>query len=258
MAPEFDPQIVLVEASPVLQRIQQERLKNSGARLSWQTHFDESLADRPLFLLANEFFDALPIRQYVRTERGWCERMVVEKDGHLSFALAPVAIAASAIPADREQAPPGGVYETSPASTALAEEIARIVAAKGGGALMLDYGYGGKTAGYGETLQAVGTHAFADVLADPGRHDLSAHVDFAALADAGRSGGCEVHGPRLQGEFLIQMGLAERAAQLIKTNPASAPDLRAALERLVAPQQMGTLFKALAFVPPSTGTPPGF
>ena len=261
VAQDFDPEIVMIEASPVLQKIQQERLKTSGARLTWKSHFDESLADRPLFVLANEFFDALPIRQYVRTERGWCERMVVAKDGALSFALAPVATPASAIPADREKAPQGGVYETSPAATALAEEIARIVAAKGGGALMLDYGYGESNSGvsgFGETLQAVGNHAFTDILAAPGQHDLSAHVDFAALAEAGRRGGCVVQGPRGQGEFLIRMGLADRAAQLVEAHPAAARDLHAALERLIAPQQMGTLFKALAFVPPATGTPPGF
>lgn len=255
--PAFDPEIVLIEASPVLQQIQAEKLRGSGWTISWQRHFDDTLADRPLFLLANEFFDALPIRQYVRTPRGWCERMVVVKDGALSFALAPVAVPAAMIPEDREAAPEGGVYEISPAATALTEGIARIIAAKGGGALLVDYGYG-QQAGFGETLQAVGANQFAEVLAEPGEHDLSAHVDFAALAQAGRRGGAAVHGPTGQGEFLAHLGLAERTEQLMQANPAAAQSLYAALERLIAPDQMGILFKALALVPSAAGTPPGF
>ncbi len=101
-----------------------------GADVSWQAQFDDSLADRPLFLVANEFFDALPLRQYVKTERGWCERMVTVLNGDLAFALAPVPVPPSAIPADRADAPDGGVYEASPAATALAEDIARTIAAK--------------------------------------------------------------------------------------------------------------------------------
>ena len=250
-------EVMLVEASPVLQGIQRRTLQDSGVTIAWKTHFDESLADRPLLLIANEFFDALPIRQYAKTERGWCERMVVEKDGALAFALAPSALPPSAIPPERNAAPEGGIFETSPASTALAEEIARIVAAKGGGALFLDYGYS-KLDGFGETLQAVKANAFAGVLADPGGHDLSAHVDFTALADAGRRGGAIVHGPRHQGEFLVRLGLARRAEQLMKANPAKAKSIYAALERLIHPAQMGTLFKALAFLPPPAGTAPGF
>ena len=193
VAPEFleDLDVVLVEASPVLQQIQGDKLRGL-ADISWVNQFDDSLADRPLFLVANEFFDALPIRQYVKTERGWCERMVtVGAQGDLAFALAPVPAPRPTIPQDREGAPDGGVYETSPASTALAENIAGIVAAKGGAALIIDYGYGAVT-GFGETLQAVGGHQFADVLAEPGEDDLSAHVDFAALAAAGKRGGAHV------------------------------------------------------------------
>jgi SAM-dependent MidA family methyltransferase len=256
-APDMKVDVVMVEASPVLQAIQRRTLRDSGASIVWKTHFDEELADRPLLLVANEFFDALPIRQYAKTQRGWCERMVVEKDSALSFALAPSALPPSAIPPERAAAPDGGIYETSPASTALAEEIARIVAVKGGGALILDYGYSGP-GGFGETLQAVKANAFADVLADPGSHDLSAHVDFAAMAEAGRRGGAIVHGPRGQGEFLVRLGLARRAEQLMKANPAKAKSIYAALERLIHPAQMGTLFKALAFLPPPAGPAPGF
>jgi len=258
-APEFleGLEVVLVEASPAQQKTQAEKLKGCGAAVRWTTHFDDSLTDRPLFLLANEFFDAMPIRQYVKTARGWCERMVVARDGVLDFALAPLPTPSAAIAATRAGAPEGGVYEVSPAATALAEAIARVVGEKGGGALLMDYGYGAEP-GYGETLQAVGGHQFADVLADPGENDLSAHVDFAALGDAARHGGAAIYGPRGQGEFLADLGITGRAEQLMKSNPDSAKALFAAVERLIGPAQMGDLFKALAFLPRSAAKPPGF
>src|SRR5471032_2718825 len=159
VAPEFlaDLEVVLVEASPALQQVQADKLRGLGADISWQAQFDDRLGDRPLFLIANEFFDALPVRQYVKTERGWCERMVVTRDGALDFALAPVPTPSAAIAATRASAPDGGMYEVSASATALAEAIGRVVAEKGGGALLLDYGYGVEP-GYGETLQAVGGH----------------------------------------------------------------------------------------------------
>ena len=257
--PEFtaDLDVVLIEASPVLQEMQAEKLRGSGADVSWQTQFDDSLADRPLFLVANEFFDALPVRQYVRTSRGWCERMVTVLDDQLQFALAPVPVPPSIIPENRETAPEGGVFETSPARLALAENIAAIIAARGGAGLIVDYGYDAVT-GFAETLQAVGGHRFADVLAAPGEDDLSAHVDFAALAQAGKRGGASVAGPVTQGAFLASIGITERAEQLMKAHPASAADLLSATERLIGAQQMGTLFKALAFLPPSVSDVAGF
>ncbi len=263
VAPEFlaDLEVVLIESSPVLQQAQAEKLRGPngviGADISWQNQFDDSLGDRPLFLVANEFFDALPVRQYVKTERGWCERMVTTLNDELVFALAPVPAPRAAIPTSFEKAPDGGVYETSPAATALAEDIARIVANKGGAALIIDYGYG-EAAGFSETLQAVSGHRFADALAAPGEDDISAHVDFAALAQAGKRGGSSVFGPITQGMFLANIGIAERAEQLMQTNPASARDLLTATERLIGNDQMGTLFKALAFVPPVVDGVAGF
>ncbi len=259
VAPELmeSLEIVMVEASPVLADIQRAKLANSGANIRWQSQFDDRLADRPLLLVANEFFDALPIRQYVKTPRGWCERMVTARDGELEFALAPTPVPAALIPASREAAPEGGVYETAPAAAALAEDIARIVTAHGGGALIVDYGYGA-SAGFAETLQAVGGNAFADLLIEPGEDDLSAHVDFAALADAARRGGAAVSGLATQGEFLVHLGIVERAEQLMKSNPASARDLLIAIERLIAPEKMGTLFKALAITQAGAPPPPGF
>jgi SAM-dependent MidA family methyltransferase len=259
VAPEFlaDLEVVLIEASPALQQVQADRLRGLGADVSWAAQFDDSLRDRPLFLIANEFFDALPVRQYVKTARGWCERMVTVLNGELAFALAPVPVPPATIPPDRENAPDGGVYESSPAATALAEDIAGIIAAKGGAALIIDYGYAAAT-GFSETLQAVSGHRFADALAEPGEDDLSAHVDFAALAQAGRRGGAHVFGPVTQGMLLANIGIAERAEQLMKSNPESANDLLSATERLIGNDQMGQLFKAMAFVPSAISDVAGF
>ena len=259
VAPEFlaDLDVVMIEASPAMQAQQADKLRGLGADLSWQAQFDDHLSDRPLFLVANEFFDALPVRQYVKTERGWCERMVTALDGELQFALAPVPAPKASVPAGREAAPDGGVFETSPASTALAEEIARIIATKGGASLILDYGYG-EAAGFSETLQAVSGHRFAEALYDPGHDDISAHVDFAALAAAGKRGGASVFGPTTQGMFLANIGITERAEQLMTAKPDSSRDLLTAIERLIGNDQMGQLFKVLAFAPPSISDMAGF
>ena len=249
-----DVELVLVEASPTLRDIQRERLKDSGATIRWSTHFE--VQDSPLLLLANEFFDALPVRQYVKTPRGWCERMVIVKDGELDFALAPQITPAVAIPASRAGAPDGGVYETAPAAISLTEEISRIIAAHGGAALLIDYGYA--DAGFGETLQAVRDHRFAPILADPGASDLSAHVDFAALTEAARHGGAQIFGPRPQGGFLEGLGIHVRARRLVQAHPSEAENLSKAVARLTAPDQMGNLFRAMALMPPSAPPPPGF
>ncbi len=247
-------ELVLVEASPTLRAIQHERLKDYGARIRWSTHFD--IREAPLLLLANEFFDALPIRQYVKTARGWCERMVIVKNGALEFALAPQITPQAAIPASRAGAPEGGVYENAPAATSLMEEISRVIATHGGAALLVDYGYA--TIGFGETLQAVRDHRAAPILSDPGASDLSAHLDFTALTEAARQGGAQIYGPRPQGEFLDALGIGARARQLAQANPSEAGSLASAVARLTAPDQMGNLFQAMALLPSSAPPPPGF
>ena len=255
--PEFlhAMKLVLVEVSPRLREVQRETL--NGVTIEWQDRFDDRLGDAPLFLIANEFFDALPIRQYVKTARGWCERMVsIDEAGALCFALAPVPVSPGTIPPDRSAAPVGGVYEISPAGNALAEEIGHIIARHKGAALIVDYGY--EKVGFGETLQAVKGHGFAEVLVNPGASDLSAHVDFKALAHAIAIGGADVSGPAGQGEFLKRLGIARRAAKLAASNPQEKEAVDAALSRLTAKDQMGVLFKVLAVLPKATLPPPGF
>jgi NADH dehydrogenase [ubiquinone] 1 alpha subcomplex assembly factor 7 len=259
-------EVTLIETSPALQAIQKQKLKDAPALLCWAHQFDAIATTKnkggPLFVIANEFFDALPVRQYVRTPRGWCERMVTANQDKLAFMLAPTPMPSRFVPENRASAPEGSIYETAPAALALAEDIAEKVANFGGAALFIDYGYddilAANNGGFGETLQAVGNHAFADVLAEPGEDDISAHVDFAALAEAGKRGGASVHGPVSQGTLLANLGIAARAEKLISANPDTASQIYDALERLIAPQKMGTLFKALAFLPPAAAVAPGF
>ncbi|MBS0278399.1 MAG: SAM-dependent methyltransferase [Proteobacteria bacterium] len=259
LMPEFlkRVEIVLVEASPTLTAIQKKALTDAGANVRWSVQFDGALADKPLFLLANEFFDALPVRQFVKTERGWCERMVVANDSVLDFALSPEAIPNAALPPSRDGAPPGAVYETSPAATAIVQQVAETIARRGGAALIVDYGYGAE-AGFGETLQAVAAHKYASVLDAPGDADLSAHVDFAALAQTAREAGAAPFGPVPQGEFLEALGIVQRAATLARGKLGSVPEIDGQLERLILPDRMGALFKALAILPPGARPPAGF
>lgn len=258
VAPDFLAAIdvVLIESSPTLKAAQAERLKDAGVHIEWRGGWDEALVDRPLFVLANEFFDALPIRQYVKTGRGWCERMVTLENGELAFALAPVPAAGLVVPPERGEAENGAVYETSPSGMAFTEEIANAIAAHGGAALIVDYGHDG--IGFGDTLQAVKAHKFADVLDTPGEADLSAHVDFAALSAAAARGGARVYGPTAQGEFLDRLGLATRADTLSKANPELEAQFAGEAERLRDPRQMGALFKALAIMPKDAPAPAGF
>ena len=255
VAPAFlaELDVVLVEASPTLRKVQQTTLAEHKVPIAWATAFESRHIDRALFLLANEFFDALPIRQFVKTEPGWRERMVaLDGQGALAFALSPVP-AEQMIPAGRRDAPLGGVVEISPAATALTQDIAHAIANHGGGAIIVDYGY--DAPGFGETLQAVAGHRFAEVLSKPGESDLSAHVDFLALAQAAAQGGAKAYGPKEQGALLRDLGIVERAERL-GMGPDSPVGL--ALSRLVEADKMGTLFKALAIVPQSAPTPPGF
>jgi NADH dehydrogenase [ubiquinone] 1 alpha subcomplex assembly factor 7 len=249
----------LVETSPVLQRLQQERLGGLDVPIAW--HRDvAALPDGPLIVIANEFFDALPVHQAVKTTRGWHERMVgIDAAGALAFALHPDPIPgfAAIMPAGLAGAPAGAVYEWR--SGAIVADLAGRVARNGGAALMLDYGH--VDSALGETLQAVGRHAFADPLTTPGALDLTAHVDFAALARMAERAGARVHGPVTQGAFLRRLGIEARAATLrAAATAAQAADVDAALARLTGPGQdaMGELFKAIAFADSGSGALPGF
>lgn len=250
----------LVEVSPKLRHRQGETLGNLAGALKrapqWHDHLS-AVPEGPTILIANEFFDALPIRQFVKTGKGWCERVVgLDAAGQLAFGVSSVALAEGLVPAAARAAAVGAILEVSPASAAIAAEIGTRIAAQRGAALLIDYGY--LRSAPGDTLQALSRHAFADPLAEPGKADLTAHVDFEALALAAIEAGADPMTPLTQGEFLLRLGLLERAGQLGAGKDAATQErLRGEVERLAAPDQMGELFKVLALATPGL-VPPGF
>jgi NADH dehydrogenase [ubiquinone] 1 alpha subcomplex assembly factor 7 len=248
-------EIHLVETSPVLRRAQEAALRER--RVAWHDAFAQVPAG-PLLLVANEFFDALPVQQFLRAGQGWCERRVDwdEAAGRLVFRAGPPL--PGAVPPALAAAPEGSVYESSAVAAALAAEIGARLAAAPGAALIVDYGRRSPAAG--DTLAAIqGGRKDADPLAAPGEADLTAHVDFAALAAALERGRARVWGPVTQGELLTSLGVKARlAALLARASPAQAEPLESGARRLIAPEGMGTLFLALAATSPGLPAPPGF
>lgn len=255
--PKFlaEAEVVLVEASPVLEAMQREALKEFPA-VRWVKSFADVVVDRPLYLVANEFFDCLPIHQFVKTAEGWGEKMVVLNDGALALALKRVALPESVLPPGYDAAPVGGALEVCTGMQAIVGDIARGIAAHGGAALIVDYGYTAPT--FAETLQAIQRHKYADVLSAPGSCDLSAHVDFAALVRAVAEGGAATFGPIEQGDFLAELGIEVRAQRLILANADQAKAIVAGVKRLIDPTLMGSLFKVVAIVRQGESQPPGF
>jgi len=218
-----------VEASPVLRRAQKD-LVPAGR---WHDSIG-TLPRRPLLLVANEFFDALPIRQFA----DGLERCVSLVGNELAF--------------DRI----GDIMEDSPVRDQTAADVATRLVAHGGIALIADYGHAKSAPG--DTLQAVRGHRFASVLADPGEQDLTSHVDFEAVAGAAAGAGAVVTRLVAQGEWLNRFGIGARAEALIRANPDRAEAIEAALERLTGADQMGTLFKIIAIHSPDWPEPVGF
>ena len=225
----FRGEVHLVETSPVLRDIQEEAVPDA----QWHETLDE-LPAKPLLVVANEFLDALPIRQHV----GGIERKVLVAAGGLAF--------------DRD----GEIVETSPARDEAVTSVAKALAATGGAAIFIDYGHERSAAG--DTLQAVRGHRFAAVLADPGEQDLTSHVDFEAVATAARSAGASVTPVVPQGEWLIRLGIEARAQALSRANPERVGELQTAVDRLTSREQMGTLFKVIAIHAPGWPAPAGF
>jgi SAM-dependent MidA family methyltransferase len=245
MVPAFGTalRLHLVETSPAL-RARQAGLLPAA---TWHDRIDD-LPAGPLILLANEFLDALPIRQFVRRGAGWTERHV--RDG------AFVEVPAGAPPPD-PGASEGEVVEIGEAARAVAAGLGRRVAAHGGAALFIDYGPAEPAPG--DSLQALRGGAPADPLANPGRADLTAHVDFSAVAEAARAAGAGVQGPVPQGLLLARLGLPQRVHALAAgQQPARAAALADGARRLTEPHAMGRLFKALAVCDPALPTLPGF
>lgn len=244
-------QLHLIEASPTLRTKQRDLLSPQlNGEITWLVSIDQ-LPEQPLFLVANEFFDALPIRQYQRGASGWHERLVGLRDGALTFGLGPE------LPQDHlthrlDDTEKNQIVETCPAATGVTEVIGTTIATNGGAALIIDYG---DWHSRGDTLQALQDHAPIDPLAAPGMSDLTAHVDFEALANAAP---CAHSQLTSQGVFLEHLGITSRAQKLAANLSGAALDAHiAAHRRLTHPQEMGNLFKVLALFPTNTPPPPG-
>ncbi len=243
---------VLIEASPRLRALQETALAGEGA--TWLTDIAALPKDAPFILLANEFLDALPIRQYQRGADGWHERRVdLTEDGSgLRFVLD-----SQALPLQSRDAEPGAILETCPAAHAFISDVAMRIQGQDGMALFVDYGPG--ISGFGDTFQALRNKGFADPLQHPGEADLTAHVDFASLMRTARQAGIAAYGPVAQGDLLRRLGIEARAAKLQqKATPAQAEAINAALQRLTGADAMGNLFQAIALAAPESAKPAGF
>jgi NADH dehydrogenase [ubiquinone] 1 alpha subcomplex assembly factor 7 len=243
-------EVWLVETSTPLRAAQRARL---GDHARWAASLDEIPPGAPLILVANELLDCLPARQWVRTPKGWSERLVaLDEAGGLSFALGGTAPPlASGWASER----PGDVLEVSPAQAAFGEAVAARLAEDGGAALLIDYGRA--EPGPGDTLQALRRHQKVDPLACPGEADLTVHADFPAVLAAGARTGAVAAPILTQGEFLRRLGIEARAAALARARPDRADQIGRQFDRLTAPDQMGELFKA-ACLHSHGWTPPGF
>lgn len=227
--------IHLVETSPALKQKQWQTLANKHPKIEWHNDIG-ALPQEPLLLVANEFFDALPIKQFVDGK----ERMIDVVDDKLSFTV-----------------PTTNIRETCEPATTITKQLAAHIQQLGGIALIIDYGY--TEGSNGDTLQAIKNHAFHDVLKTPGEADLTAHVDFLTLANAGRMEGLAAYGPAPQGAWLMRLGAGQRTTNLC-ANAAHEQQqaLMSGLKRLADPAEMGELFKVLALAPAHLPKPEGF
>jgi NADH dehydrogenase [ubiquinone] 1 alpha subcomplex assembly factor 7 len=242
---DIAPPIHLVETSPVLRDLAAVRLPDA------QFHYDIATlpTDAPLLIIANEFFDALPIRQIMRTTSGWRERQVAYTGDR--FVPVPGLVPLdSVVPAAWQDSPVGTIIEQAPVASAIIADLAQRLVQQGGAMLIVDYGY--TSSQPGDTLQAIARHGFADPFTAPGEQDLTAHVDFAALKAAAEAEGLIVHGPVGQGDFLRALGADARAAAL------GGEAVAAQVHRLTAAEEMGTLFKVMALTAPGWPVPEGF
>jgi len=250
-------EVWLVETSAPLRAAQEAAM--AGTAVRWVESLVAVPTDAPLILLANEFLDCLPIRQAVSTEKGWMERRVaVDADGRLEFAFLPSEAGEVArgpcLRRDEGGAPPrGSVLEWSDALTAFGQAIGDLIARAGGAALFIDYGR--VAPGLGDTLQALRNHRKESPLAHPGEADLTAHVDFPAFLGAARQAGALISPIRSQGDLLRALGAEVRAAALARARPDKADLIGRQLARLIAPDQMGDLFKAACVHSPGLAAP---
>lgn len=245
------PVVHFVETSPVL-KARQAQLHPEAL---WHDDISTLPDDGPLLIVANEFFDALPVEQFVATSGGW-RRQMVARDRSKFVATPSIETAADQISGSAGGFPDGTILERSPVSVEVAGHLGNRLAKQGGTLLIIDYGY--VRPGTGSTLQAVKDHMPISPFDCPGASDLTAHVDFHTLANIARTRMLSVHGPTQQGQWLKSLGIDQRAAALIAASPKQADAIRAANQRLTHPEEMGCLFQVMATTAIDWPQPEGF
>ncbi len=256
LEPEFLQacELILIEPSGPLRAQQARRLANADLSPRWVSSLDAIETDAPVILIANEVLDCLPARQFVKTDDGWAERRVgVDDAGELVLGLVGIT-GGFARPGFAVE--PGRTVEISDQQAAFGRDLATLLKAAGGVALLIDYGR--DRAGAGDTLQALKRHRKVDPLASPGEADLTQWADFPAVQEAAVRAGADVTGCMGQGEFLERLGIEVRANALMDQRPDAAPVIQRQLARLIDDDQMGTLFKVCGIFSPKSLVVPGF
>ena len=243
----------MVEVSPRLTTMQQERLKDCGFDVQWHRDLT-TLRDAPLGIIANELFDAIPVRQLVKQDGLWSELAVTDQsDIGLAHVTLPVSVDPSTLPGGHADQPNGAVFEYAPAREGFMAELAVRVAQHSGFGLFIDYGHVQTT--FGDTIQAIKDHAYANPLDNPGEADLTSHVDFEALANIAKTSGLSMPAMLTQGEFLTRLGIRERAARLGQLHPDRRDTIETACDRLIGNDEMGRLFKVMPAASPNIALP---
>lgn len=251
-------QVWLLESSGRLRIEQQKRLKATEAKPLWADEYAD-IPPAPSLIIANEFFDCLPIRQFERISSGWRERLVgIDEAGErLAFTLGATPPPPDFNLPSLADSAEGDIFEISFDTKKFAADICETLKTHPGRALVFDYGH--MERGFGDTLQAVRAHKYWPPLASPGRADITAHVDFELLADTAIEAGAAAYGPITQGRFLDRLGLPLRVETLCKDLPAEqAAGIRAGAARIAAPAAMGEIFKVICLSSPSLAAPAGF
>lgn len=249
---EFAPEIYFVETSAPLRQMQADAVPDAR----WVDSVDRLPFEGPLLIVANEFFDALPVRQFISTHAGWRERVVVRDHGTTFMAVPGMHPVDEMVPTEFRNAPSPNIYETCPAASAIMYELAGRLSSQGGAMLIADYGY--SLPGIGSTLQAVHGHQFANPFENPGAHDLTAHVNFVELGNLARMRHLRVSGAVEQGGWLMALGIDARVHALCAAQPEKTDAILTARNRLVDATGMGSLFKILGISSSEWPAPEGF
>ena len=249
-------EIYLIEGSQALTSTQKQALTNHDIR--WCQQLSDLPSGIPAIFIGNEFLDALPIQQFERAADGWREKRIGLSDDGFVFELHSETIHSNELTLPKEgTADLGSIYEHSPAARSIIKDLSEYLNRFGGCALFIDYGP--EASAFGDSFQSVKNHLFADPLQNPGAQDLTAHVDFEALANIAKAAGCLTPKIATQGRFLERLGIEARTLSLSKAaNDSQKQKLNADLKRLISSSEMGTLFKALCFHAKMLETPAGF